>query len=230
MIKYYDGTVFNVGTDAIVNTVNCVGFMGAGLALEFKLRYPKMYSDYYDKCNKNKIVTGKIDYYIESNSLTIVNFPTKFHFKYPSKIEWIENGLIDFKNSYRQYKIKSIAFPKLGTSNGGLDWNVVNKLIVKYLADLEIDVYICLDTNNLAEGIEEQMLNKFNSYSVYQLSEITKLNKNQIKALEFNMPYSRFWLINQTETIGVKTYENLFKYFYRIVTNQIEENLQTSLL
>ena len=96
MIRYYKGTVFNAGAEAIVNTVNCDGVMGAGIALEFGLRYPDMYKDYVIKCKKGDICTGKVDYFKDSSGIIIVNFPTKIHFKYPSKIEWIESGLKAF--------------------------------------------------------------------------------------------------------------------------------------
>ena len=89
MIRYYQGTIFNVEADAIVNTVNTVGVMGAGIALEFALRYPKMLLYYQEKCKYSQIKTGVIDYY-NTDGKCIVLFPTKEHFKFPSKLEWIE--------------------------------------------------------------------------------------------------------------------------------------------
>ena len=76
MIKYFEGTVFNTPAKAIVNTVNCDGFMGAGLALEFALRYPDMLRDYEAKCKSKQIKTGLVDYFQEKD-ITIINFPTK---------------------------------------------------------------------------------------------------------------------------------------------------------
>ncbi len=185
MIKYTKSSVFNVDVevDAIVNTVNCLGVMGAGIALEFKLRYPLMYNDYVLKCNEKMINVGKVDYYKGDYSEIIINFPTKWHFKYPSKMKWVEDGLKDFIKTYKKYDVKSVAFPKLGTNNGGLEWNSVKLLMERYLSDLEIDIYICLDDLDIPEGVEKQMLELFNSVKISDLEKTIKLNKTQKKNL-----------------------------------------------
>ena len=135
MLKYYDGTVFNTSAKTIVNTVNCVGVMGAGLALEFKLRYPKMYKDYKEKCDKNLVRIGRPYIYKHSNELWILNFPTKKHWRNESKIKWIESGLKYFKQNNKKVNIESVAFPKLGCNNGGLNWDDVLNLMKKYLSN-----------------------------------------------------------------------------------------------
>jgi O-acetyl-ADP-ribose deacetylase (regulator of RNase III) len=118
--------------------------MGAGIALEFSLRYPDMFKDYESKCKKGLFRTGKIDYFKSSDKI-IINFPTKWHFKYPSKIEWIEQGLRDFVETYKINKVTSVAFPKLGTANGGLNWEDVKEQITSVLSELdnkiEIEIY-----------------------------------------------------------------------------------------
>jgi O-acetyl-ADP-ribose deacetylase (regulator of RNase III) len=158
MITYFDGTVFNTPAKAIVNTVNCVGTMGKGLALEFKLRYPDMYEEYKKQCEIKEIKIGKIKLYEESENLWIMNFPTKMHWRNPSKMEYIEAGLKYFVKNYKKINIESIAFPKLGSNNGGLKWEDVKVLMEKYLNDLDIDVYICLDKKREPEGKEKEML------------------------------------------------------------------------
>ena len=217
MIIYYKGTVFNAGTEAIVNTVNCDGVMGAGIALEFGLRYPDMYKDYEIKCKKGQICAGKVDYFKDSTGIIIVNFPTKIHFKYPSKIEWIESGLNAFTTNYKNYGFNSIAFPKLGTSKGGLDWKQVCPLMEKYLAPLELDIVICLDDMKEAEGIEKNMLDMFNAAPIESLSKVVRLTSKQKYAIAANQPYRRFWEIGRTQGIGKKTYASLFNYFYNKV-------------
>lgn len=229
MIKYYEGTVFNTDTKAIVNTVNCTGVMGAGIALEFMLRYPEMFNDYENKCKDKQIVTGRVDYYKNKDGTIIINFPTKWHFKYPSKLIWIEQGLKDFVNTYIQHGITSVAFPKLGTSNGGLNWNDVKTIMERYLSCLEIDIYICLDNMNEAEGIEKLMVDNFNSSSLEQLSTIVKLNAKQKESIKNRMPYNRFWKIAGTETIGTKTYSTLFNYFYKLAMGEDQEPKQITL-
>ena len=193
------------------------------------LRYPAMFEDYAEKCKNKRIVTGRVDYYKNEDGSIIVNFPTKWHFKYPSKLIWIEKGLQDFIRTYQKNGIASVAFPKLGTSNGGLNWNDVKSLMEKYLSNLDIDVYICLDNKKEAEGVEKSMLDKFNSTSIEQLSSIVKLNAKQKDNLQKRMPYNRFWKISETESIGTKTYSMLFKYFYGMVLENREEYSQLSL-
>lgn len=229
MITYYEGTIFNVNVQALVNTVNCTGVMGAGIALEFMLRYPDMYEDYVEKCKEKRIKTGKVDYFKSSDGQIIINFPTKWHFKYPSKLIWIEQGLQDFVLTYRDYEIHSVAFPKLGASKGGLVWEDVRALMERYLSPLDIDVYICLDNKKVAEGIERVMLDKFNATDIIQLSDIVKLNKKQRQYLNNSMPYSRFWQISETTSIGIKTYRAIFDHFYLLAIKETVEQKQASI-
>ena len=109
MIKYYEGTVFNVETEVIVNTVNCFGVMGAGIALEFKLRYPEMFNEYEKMCKEKKYSVGRPRIHTVSDK-RILNFPTKNHWRAPSKIEWID-GLIMIKKIWQYLVI----FPSTGT-------------------------------------------------------------------------------------------------------------------
>ena len=157
MIKIIESNVFNTDAQAIVNTINCVGFMGKGLAFEYALRYPDLLLDYKDKCKNKKIKLGKM-YYYKSNNQLIVNFPTKNDYRFPSKINWIEDGLIDFVKTYKEHNIESVAFPLLGCSNGGLPYDSVINLIYKYLDNQDLKVYICLDKKN-PEGRELEMIN-----------------------------------------------------------------------
>lgn len=228
MINYFDGTVFNTEAQALVNTVNCVGFMGAGLAFEFMLRYPDMYADYKQKCKEKKIVTGKLDYYTLDDGKIVISFPTKRHFKYPSQVIWIEQGLEYFVNTYEQYGIQSVAFPKLGTNFGGLDWHHVRELMEQYLSKLDIDIYICLNEKKSAEGIEKAMLDKFNHTGIERLTEIAKLKSNQRENIRQNIPYYRFWEIYETPTIGRKTYARLYQHFYGLAINNTDEPRQVS--
>lgn len=213
MIEYFEGTVFNTDAGAIVNTVNCEGYMGAGIALEYSLRYPEMYQDYQKKCKEKKIKTGFVDYYLYNN-ITIVNFPTKNLYKFPSNIRWIKEGLINFVETYKNYNITSVAFPKLGTSNGGLNWEEVKNIMEYYLKDIDAKVYICLDKIKEPAGKEKQMLDSINKISIQEISHYVKLTEKQKLSLQKHIPYQRFWQISQTQSIGKTTYKNLFKHFY----------------
>lgn len=214
MITYYDGTAFNTTAKALVNTVNTVGVMGAGIAMEFALRFPDMLSDYQEKCKNKLLTTGKVDYYKTNTGIIIVNFPTKWHFKYPSKIEWIEAGLRDFVKTYKDHGITSIAFPRLGCANGGLNWLQVQPLMEKYLRDIDAHVYICLDKLPYAEGKEAEMVNKYNQTTINDLSKKIKLTQKQKENLEINGAVKRFWHISEIPGIGDKTYKAIFDLYY----------------
>jgi len=143
-IKHIIGNIFSSKCQTLVHTVNCVGVMGKGIALVHKLRYPQMYIEYKEHCKNKMIKIGSLWLYTkQENAPWILNFPTKFHWKYPSKIEWIEKGLQKFVDTYEKKGITSVAFPLLGTHNGGLDTGDVRKLMDKYLGqcNIEIEIY-----------------------------------------------------------------------------------------
>lgn len=215
MITYLDGTVFNAPVKTYVNTVNCAGIMGAGIALEFKLRYPEMFNDYVNKCQLKQMKVGVPRIFEYSEDIWIMNFPTKGHWRYPSKMIWIEEGLKYFVENYKKRNIESIAFPKLGTSNGGLEWKEVKVLMDKYLGDLDIDVYICLDEKDEAEGTEKEMLDRLNNVNINNLVNDMKVSKKQAEIIISNLPYTRLWHLSKTSNIGVKTYEKVFQYLYK---------------
>lgn len=141
------GDLFDSTEQTLVNTVNCVGVMGKGIALEFKKRFPAMYKDYVLRCklpagHKEKLVVGK-PYVFEGQGRLVLNFPTKDHWRYPSKIEWIERGLEYFAEHYETWGISSIAFPRLGCENGGLDWDSqVKPVMMRKLLTVAIPVVI----------------------------------------------------------------------------------------
>lgn len=143
MLTYIEGDLFSSPAQVLVNTVNTVGVMGKGIALEFKKRYPNMFEIYKKQCDKHNLVIGKLMLWYAPDHW-ILQFPTKEHWRNPSKLEYIEKGLMTFVRKYADYNISSIAFPKLGCGNGELKWADVKVLMEKYLKDLPIDVYIYL--------------------------------------------------------------------------------------
>src|SRR6266516_570368 len=148
-IRYQKGDIFDSKAQVIVNTVNCKGVMGKGLALAFKQRYPDMFPVYQQECKTGRLHIGKPTLYKQSTPW-ILNFPTKNDWKLPSKLEYLEKGLEYLVGNYKKAGIKSIAFPKLGAQNGKLSWDEVGPLMAKYLSQLDIDVYIYI-----AEGDKE---------------------------------------------------------------------------
>ena len=101
MFKFVKGDLLKSDAYALVNTVNCEGYMGKGIAYQFKLQYPEMNKEYENKCKRHELIPGHLYCYKTGDKL-IINFPTKFHFKYPSKMEWIEQGLKYFINNYKK--------------------------------------------------------------------------------------------------------------------------------
>lgn len=135
--------IFKAKTQVIVNPVNLVGVMGAGLAKQMKNRYPEMFHKYKRACDSGDFKEGKLQLCKQSD-VWILNFPTKKHWKDGSDLELIEKGLQTFVNTYGQKEIASITFPKLGCGLGGLDWEKeVAPLMHKYLDDLPIQIEVC---------------------------------------------------------------------------------------
>ena len=222
-IKYINGNIFNSKCQTIVNSVNCVGVMGKGIAQVYKLRYPIMFLEYKEHCKNKLIKPGTLWLFSkQSNAPMILNFPTKFHWKYPSKMEWIESGLKKFVETYSKKKITSIAFPLLGTHNGGLDTIEVKELMGEYLSRCSIDIeiydydpssqddlfetfkanWLKVDSNNIkAEtGIQPQYARKINDI----------INSGEVKSMIVLANY---------KGIGEKTLEKAFNYVLNSKSN-----------
>ena len=140
MIEYKSGDILREDAEALVNTVNCVGVMGRGIALQFKKAFPQNFKAYAAACKNDELQPGRM-FVFETGQLTypkyIINFPTKRHWRGKSRIEDIEAGLADLAVTLRQYNIRSVAIPPLGSGLGGLEWLEVKKRIEKSLSPLE---------------------------------------------------------------------------------------------
>ena len=147
MLTYLRGDLLSSPAQVQVNTVNVVGVMGKGIALQFKNKYPEMFKSYRQICEKHLFDVGNL-YLWKSSKKWVLLFPTKKHWRNPSKIEYIESGLKKFVENYDRLGIESIAFPKLGCGNGILDWNIVKPIMEKYLKPLPINIYIYIDNYN----------------------------------------------------------------------------------
>lgn len=145
MLTYKTGNLLAARADALVNTVNTVGVMGKGIALQFKEKFPENYHAYVAACKKEEVQIGKM-FVTEVNRMDglryIINFPTKKHWRYPSRIEYIRSGLLDLQKVITEKNIQSIALPPLGCGNGGLDWNEVKPLIQNLLGDLPVAITV----------------------------------------------------------------------------------------
>jgi O-acetyl-ADP-ribose deacetylase (regulator of RNase III) len=147
MITYTEGNLLDAPVEALVNTVNTVGVMGKGIALMFKEKFPENFRDYAAACKEGRVHTGEM-FITERMALMgprwIVNFPTKQHWRSPSKLEWIVEGLDDLRRFIEQEQVRSVAIPPLGAGNGGLEWATVKAEIDAALGNMagtEILVY-----------------------------------------------------------------------------------------
>lgn len=143
MIHFIRGNLFESHAEALVNTVNCVGVMGKGIAYQFRRAFPEMYLDYERRCQNGEVQLGNVTSFREKGRL-IINFPTKGHWRSASRLEDIRAGLASLKRLLEQESLRSIALPPLGCGNGGLQWTEVRPLIVEAFNDLEgiqIEVY-----------------------------------------------------------------------------------------
>lgn len=130
MIEYRRGDLFASGAVALVNTVNCVGVMGKGVALQFKHRFPENYLAYVSACQRGYLSPGGIFPFWDDKSLSwIINVATKNHWKNPSTIEWVNLGARLIRAHCDSYRIPTVAIPPLGCGNGGLNWADVKPII-----------------------------------------------------------------------------------------------------
>ncbi len=160
MIHYVTGDLLKSEAEALVNTVNCEGYMGKGLAYQFKLQYPETNVDYVRACKNGNLFVGTMHYFMERSKL-IINFPTKNKWRAKSKMEYIDTGLDALVELIKELNIHSIAIPPLGSGNGGLVWADVKKVIETKLAVLDNNVQVFIyepSTNYVAKSVEEPKL------------------------------------------------------------------------
>ncbi len=168
------GNIFESKCSTIVNTVNCVGVMGKGIALEFKKKYPEMFMEYVLKCDRGEVRPGLPYFYKNEDGTNILNFPTKDHWRSPSRLTYVSDGLDWFVEHYKEYNIESIAFPPLGCGNGGLSWDVVGPIMYQKLSQLPIHVEIYAPFGAKPVEISKEYLSK-------QFSEEEVVGKSNLK-------------------------------------------------
>ena len=175
MITYVVCDLFTSPARTLVNTVNTVGVMGKGIAKDFKTIYPEMFARYQELCEKGQFNIGQLWLYRTPHKW-VLNFPTKQHWRSPSRPEYIEAGLQKFAATYHVYGITDVSFPMLGCGNGELDWeSQVRPLMEHYLSKLPIDVHIHLQDRQDPYGPEHR-----------NLREIKKWLRGEPESLAFN--------------------------------------------
>lgn len=214
------GNLFTSKNQVLVNTVNCDGVMGAGVALEFKLRVPEMFGQYVEHCRAGRIDIGKLWIYKPSAAAKdrrwVLNFPTKRHWKRPSKIEYLTAGLEKFLDTYQSRGIESIAFPMLGAANGGLTEEKSLTVMQGYLDQCEVPVeiyrYDPAATDDLYEEFRRRWL-AADEAAVVKSSRVRIDRARKIRnVLEGNDEINSLSRLASVEGIGPKTLESCFRY------------------
>lgn len=209
------GNIFSSKCQVITNTVNCEGVMGKGLAMEFKYRYPEMFNNYFNVCQNGLLKPGNLLLWKKSKPW-ILNFPTKFFWKLPSKIDYIEFGMKEFASIYRQESIASIAFPQLGVSNGGLQWDIVRRIMYKHLEPLSnLNVEIYNFDSKSKDNLFNDLYKKVLHMNLVSVQEKFKLGKKQSRILFEvikNNKVESMVDIQKTQGLGEKSIEKIYLY------------------
>ena len=236
VIKYTQGNIFASNCQALINTVNCEGKMGKGLAYQFKKKFPEMEQDYVKVCEHGELYPGKLHIYQE-NKFLIINFPTKNKWREKSKIEYIISGLKNLKEEIVKRDIKSVAIPPLGAGNGGLNWNEVKSEINRELLDMENVVFEVYEpSTNINKKGKEPKVNfdvLLLAYICKNLKKVSPSNlKSMVKLLSIfsrgNMKIAD--LKNSTKTMksfkefySLKDYSEIYKLVNsKLISNSIE--------
>ncbi len=211
MIQFKTGDIFESDANALVNTVNTVGIMGKGIALQFRKRFPKNYKVYLDASKNKELAIGKL-LVVEDESLLkgnqfIINFPTKTTWKKPSEYEYIEKGLDELVRILPNYPIQSIAIPPLGSGNGGLNWNKVKEIINSKLEGLEIKVIVYEPNTKIKEELKKERV-KLTEARAMLLFMLYQLVKNGEFVSEFSSEKICYFL----QKFGARKY---FKLEYK---------------
>ena len=180
MIQYITGNVLESEAEALINTVNTVGVMGKGIALQFKKAYPTNFKIYSEAHKKDELAIGKLlvvkDSNFSSGDKLIINFPTKKDWRKPSEYSYIEEGLDDLIRVIEKHQVKSVAIPPLGAGNGGLEWEKVKKIIETKLSSLDIEILVYEPTAQIKEHLKKERVKLTNARALllYILYDLVK--------------------------------------------------------
>lgn len=251
MIIYTAGDLLKSAAEALVNTVNCEGYMGKGIAYQFKLQYPENNKDYVKACNRGELTVGKLHYFKERGKI-IINFPTKNKWRAKSKMEYIADGLDELIKLINKLNIRTIAIPPLGSGNGGLIWNEVKYLLEQKLSVIsdDIQIYIYEPSKNYVSqpSVEPKLsmsalvlmeikkrLNRFNSLRLQKTAYFINIFSNQpyfnFRRHKYGPYDNSIYIISRNikefqKYHNVKSTEEAYRILYnKIVSSNIERKL-----
>lgn len=159
-MKILIGNLLESNAQTLINTVNCVGVMGKGIALEFKNKFPEMFAEYAARCERKEVKPGIPYLYKSLFPPQIINFPTKDHWKSVSRIADIEQGLQHLLEHYKDWGVSSLSIPPLGCGNGQLEWRLVGPIIYKYAGKMDIPVEIYAPYGTPAQQLTHEFLSQ----------------------------------------------------------------------
>lgn len=216
-ISVHKGNIFNSQCQTLVNTVNCVGIMGAGIALECRLRYPKMFEQYAKLCSDKQLDIGQLWLY-KNPQRWVLNFPTKKHWRYPSRLEYLHLGLQKFVATYAERGITSVAFPLLGAQNGGLDKAQSMALMQQYLSQCSIPVEIYEYDPSAADDVFDAFKAAFLKSTDAEIAQQSGLRLHAVQRIRQALedPHlCQLGQLAQVPGIGDKTLEKSFAFITR---------------
>lgn len=191
------GNIFASGADALVNTVNCVGFMGKGVALEFRRRFPEMFIEYKYVCERGNLQPGQILPYRKSSPI-VLNFAVKNDWKHPSRIEWIESCLKKFCQWYPSQELRSVAFPWMGAMNGGIPLSEIKRVTRDHLESLtDIDIEVYSFDESAPDPLFEDLLLLCRGMEIKQFQEESRIQLHRCEAL--------YQLVDQPDTTSMNS-------------------------
>jgi len=196
LIEFVTGDFFDYDADIRINTVNCVGVMGAGVALEFKKKYPEMFKEYVKVCKKKEIAPGKPYVWEESDLFSrcvIVNLPTKIHWRNSSEYEYIELDLIwlhDFLD-VEDKKNAIVTLPALGCGHGGLNWNIVKGMICHHLKEIDAKILVFEPSSSNKNLNDELYLHDIVGKNIRVIYPFDKLYPQSVKETFINELYCK---------------------------------------
>jgi O-acetyl-ADP-ribose deacetylase (regulator of RNase III) len=214
------GSLFDSSCEYLTNTINTVGAMGAGLALEFRLRIPEMYTLYKEKCEAGEIRIGQYWIYDKPNRMgkKILNFPVKKGFNHPSKWSYIMEGLSYFREHYSNDNIRSIAMPTLGSRLGKLDDEAVLMMMREDLRNLPItiEIYRSYQPDRLTRWVKQQI----GSMSVSEVSRDLEMSMSESQRVKNRV--ARAFLLSDLvrfDGMSVHLVQRLYDFAFERMTN-----------
>lgn len=215
MIHYKTGNLLESEAKALVNTVNTVGIMGKGIALQFKNMFPNNYKLYANACKNKELNIGQLLVTEEESLLAgkkiIINFPTKTNWRLPSEYEYIESGLLELVRVIKELDIKSIAIPPLGAGNGGLDWNKVKIILENHLSRTDCEIFIYEPNASIQEVLKKERV-KLTPARAMLLSVLYELVRNGEFVSEFASEKIAYFLqrFGARDTFKLEFYPNFY--------------------